>query len=146
METTESICWQCARLIRMYACTRCLGQRHSCPALAQAHTAKMLLILLLLPPLLPLAPEHGEHKVAHKLLAHVLDEDLLDAHLLRLGARRLQLLALRMSTHARQALSCGDSWTCRQPIGEVSPSIRVPSSPKTAAEHDDPGAQQLLRA
>mmetsp|Transcript_10585 Transcript_10585/g.25926 ORF Transcript_10585/g.25926 Transcript_10585/m.25926 type:complete len:491 (-) Transcript_10585:10-1482(-) len=38
--------------------------------------------------------EHGEHVVTHKLLAQVVDEDLLHAHLLRLGARRLQLLAL----------------------------------------------------
>src|SRR5256714_179672 len=40
--------------------------------------------------------EHGEHELAHELLAQILDEDvlLLDAHLQRLVARRLDFLAL----------------------------------------------------
>jgi hypothetical protein len=40
--------------------------------------------------------EHREDEIAHELLAQILDEDVLrfDAELERLGARRLQLLAL----------------------------------------------------
>ena len=38
--------------------------------------------------------EHREHEVARELLAQVVDVDLLHAHGLRLGARRLELLAL----------------------------------------------------
>jgi hypothetical protein len=36
--------------------------------------------------------EHREDEIAHELLAHVLDEDLLDAHLLGLAARRLEVI------------------------------------------------------
>ena len=39
-------------------------------------------------------PEHGEHEIAHELLAEILDEDLLDAEHLGLLARRRELLAL----------------------------------------------------
>ena len=39
-------------------------------------------------------PEHGEHEIAHELLAEILDEDLLDAEHLGLLARWCQLLAL----------------------------------------------------
>ena len=39
-------------------------------------------------------PEHGEHEVAHELLAQILDEDLLDAEQLGLLAGRRKLLAL----------------------------------------------------
>ena len=38
--------------------------------------------------------EHREDEIAHELLAHILDVDFLDAELLGLAARRLQLLAL----------------------------------------------------
>ena len=38
--------------------------------------------------------EHREDEIAHEFLAHVLDEDFLDAEHLGLLARRLQLLAL----------------------------------------------------
>ncbi len=38
--------------------------------------------------------EHREHEVAHEFLAQIVDVDFLDAHLLGLGAGRLQLLAL----------------------------------------------------
>jgi len=41
------------------------------------------------------SPKHGEHVISHKLLPHILDEDLLNAHLLSLRTSRLQLLSLQ---------------------------------------------------
>ena len=38
--------------------------------------------------------EHGEHEIAHKFLAHILNVDLLDPHKLGLLARGFQFLAL----------------------------------------------------
>ena len=41
-----------------------------------------------------IAAHHRRHEIAHELLAQVVDENLLHAHQLGLGARGLQLLAL----------------------------------------------------
>jgi hypothetical protein len=38
--------------------------------------------------------EHGKHEVAHEFFAQILDVDVLHAHCLRLGAGRLDFLAL----------------------------------------------------
>lgn len=87
-----------------------------------------------------ITPEHGEHVVAHKLLAQVLHEDLLDAHHLSLLARRLQLLTLprvicvcviilrqvfELSSH--RSHSCnqrGDESGCQRSAGQLR-SLRI---------------------
>ena len=38
--------------------------------------------------------EHGEDEIAHEFLAQIVDKDFLDAELLRLFSRRLELFAL----------------------------------------------------
>ena len=57
-------------------------------------------------------PEHGEHVVAHELLLQVIDEYVLDARSLGLGARRLYLLALRIPGRVKRGPACLPQ--CRQ--------------------------------